>query len=257
MGERQRHFDIYDGDTRLDAVLDFPTDYKEGEKLPLCIILHGFTGNKDERHLLAVSKMMNGLGMATLRFDFFGHGLSDGEFKYHTLDIWVSNVLAVFDYAKKMGIFSEYVLCGHSQGGLTSILAGVKLQDELAYIIPMSPATILVWGAKEGILLGNRFNPENVPEECEAKEGWVLNKAYIYVAKAIDLKAQIAAFKKPVFIVTGTADKTVPYEMVQEDAKGFADCTVKLIEGDSHCFDYHLDEAVEAIREFIISRKRA
>ena len=254
MGERQKHFDIYDGDTRLDAVLDFPMNYKEGEKLPLCIIMHGFTGNKEERHLLAVSGMMNELGIATLRFDFFGHGLSDGEFKYHTLDIWVSNALAVFRYAKAMDLFSGFILCGHSQGGLTSILAGVQLQDELLGIIPMSPATIIVRGAREGNLLGNRFDPDNVPEECEAKEGWVLNKAYIKVARAIDLEGKIAAFQKPVIIVTGTADMTVPYEMVKEDAKGFADCTLELIEGDSHCFDYHLEEAVEAIRKNVGAR---
>ena len=249
MGERQKHFDIYDGDTRLDAVLDFPVNYKEGEKIPLCIIMHGFTGNREERHLLATADMMNELGIATLRFDFFGHGLSDGEFKYHTLDIWVSNALTVFAYAKGMDLFSEFILCGHSQGGLTAILAGAKLQDEIAGIIPMSPATIIVWGAREGVLLGNRFDSENVPEEYEAKEGWILNKAYIECAKKTDLEGAIAANRKPVVIVTGTADKTVDVELVKKDAKGFADCTLELIEGDSHCFDYHLDEAVEAIRK--------
>ncbi|MBR6094897.1 MAG: alpha/beta hydrolase [Lachnospiraceae bacterium] len=254
MGELQKTFDIYDGDTRLDAVLHFPTNYKEGEKIPLCIIMHGFTGNKEERHLLAVSDMMNEVCIATLRFDFFGHGLSDGEFKYHTLDIWVSNVLVVFAYAKTMNLFSKYILCGHSQGGLTAILAGAKLQDEIEGIIPMSPADVIVWGAREGVILGNRFDADHVPEEFVAKEGWILDKSYIECARNTDLESAIAANKKPVIIVTGTADATVDAELVKKDAKGFADCTLELIEGDSHCFDYHLEDAVEAIRKNITAR---
>lgn len=69
------HHVIMDDNIRLDAELTMPSSLEE--KVPLCIIIHGFTGNKEERHLLAVSDMMNEIGMATLRVDMYGHGKSD------------------------------------------------------------------------------------------------------------------------------------------------------------------------------------
>ena len=70
---------IMDDQIALDAVLSMPE--KRGTKVPLCVIIHGFTGNKDEQHLIAISDMMNELGMATLRVDMYGHGLSGGTFR--------------------------------------------------------------------------------------------------------------------------------------------------------------------------------
>ena len=71
-GDDSMSFKIHDDGITLDAVIDMPE--KTNGKVPLCIIIHGFTGNKEERHLLAVSKMMNEIGMATLRVDMYGHG---------------------------------------------------------------------------------------------------------------------------------------------------------------------------------------
>ena len=265
MGVTVKHFDIYDGATRLDAVLSMPEGTKvrpgetetgtAGSKIPLCIILHGFTGNKDERHLLAVSDMMNELGMATLRADFYGHGLSDGEFKHHTLDIWVSNALAEINYARSTNLFSKIYLCGHSQGGLTVMLAGTKFQNLIDGIIPMSPAIVILSGARKGDLLGNKFDTNNIPGGFQAKEGWILCDTYIRSALSIEIEPVIAAFKKPVFIVHGSADATCPIDEVMEAAKGYADCTFVPIEGDTHCFDNHLDEAVAAIRDYLVARQ--
>ena len=90
---------ITDDGIKLDAILEKPN--KNG-KCPLMIIIHGFTGNKDERHLLAVSKMFNEIGLATLRVDMYGHGKSEGEFSNHTLFKWMTNAMTIIDYAIKL-----------------------------------------------------------------------------------------------------------------------------------------------------------
>ena len=132
------HHVIMDDNIRLDAELTMPSSLEE--KVPLCIIIHGFTGNKEERHLLAVSDMMNEIGMATLRVDMYGHGKSDGEFKNHTLYKWLNNAMAVIDYARKLPGISRIYLCGHSQGGLTVAMVGAMKRDQISGIIPMSRA---------------------------------------------------------------------------------------------------------------------
>ena len=46
---------ILDDGIRLDFRIDRPTNAED--KVPLVIMIHGFKGNKEERHILAVSKI--------------------------------------------------------------------------------------------------------------------------------------------------------------------------------------------------------
>ena len=86
---------IIDDGIRLNAVLDMPSG--KAEKCPLVIVIHGFTGHSEERHITAAAKTMNDLGYATLRADMYGHGTSDGEFGKHTLFKWMTNAMTLID----------------------------------------------------------------------------------------------------------------------------------------------------------------
>ena len=93
---------IMDDGIRLNAKIDMPSGWQEGTKVPLVIIIHGFTGHMEERHIIAAADALNQVGCATLRVDMYGHGHSDGEFRNHTLYKWLTNALTVIDY----GVFS-------------------------------------------------------------------------------------------------------------------------------------------------------
>lgn len=239
---------IEDDGIILDAVLERPD--REGA-VPLCIIFHGFTGNKEEEHLVAVSNMMNEIGMATLRVDLYGHGKSGGEFRNHTLYKWLTNALTVIDFAGKLPDVSRLYLCGHSQGGLTTIMAGAMKQDVLSGIIPMSPALQIPRWAREGNLLGTPMDPEHLPDEVVSKDGWVLDGNYARVAQTLYPEESIRKFKKPVLIVHGSDDTTIPVEGVKNAAEEYADCTFIVIPGDDHCFRKHLDLAVKMIKKYL------
>ena len=75
---------ILDDGIRLNAQLDMPEHF-EG-KCPLVIVIHGFTGHMEERHITAVSAMFNEIGCATLRVDMYGHGHSGGRVRIQELD---------------------------------------------------------------------------------------------------------------------------------------------------------------------------
>ena len=68
--EEKRMYIMDDG-IRLNAKLDMPENH--GEKCPLVIVIHGFTGHMAERHIVAVSQTLNSIGYATLRVDMYGH----------------------------------------------------------------------------------------------------------------------------------------------------------------------------------------
>src|SRR5574344_362483 len=68
----------------LSAVIETP-DIKTGQKIPMVIICHGFCGNKNEPLHKALSDSLLSKGIASIRFDFNGHGESDGDFQEMTV----------------------------------------------------------------------------------------------------------------------------------------------------------------------------
>ena len=149
---------------QLHAKLDMP---EEKEKCPLVIVFHGLTGNMEERHITAVSNAMNEIGFATLRVELYGHGKSGGAFEQHNLMKWINNAMTVTDYAKTLDFVTDLYICGHSQGGLLTMLAAGMRADDFKAAIPMSPAIVIPDGARKGNLLGQPFDPEHIPDMVE------------------------------------------------------------------------------------------
>lgn len=232
---------------KLHAKLDKP----EGlAKCPLAIVIHGFTGHMEERHIVAVSQAMNQVGVATLRVEMYGHGQSEGKFEDHTLYKWVTGALAVVDYAKTLDFVTGLYLCGHSQGGLLTMLVGGMKRDDFKAIIPLSPAWMIPDGARQGTLLGQGFDPEHIPDMLEAGP-LRLNGNYIRVAQTIHVEDEIQRYTGPVLIVQGDADEAVPLSYAQRAAELYANARLVVVPGDTHCFDHHLEIMTEAVKDFL------
>ena len=78
---------------------------------PVVLLLHGFTGSRDELEIPAVkegiferaARMWADKGFASLRIDFRGSGESEGKFEDTTLDGQVKDALAALDYLAAHG----------------------------------------------------------------------------------------------------------------------------------------------------------
>ena len=240
---------INDDGIKLNAILDMPKE--NPAKCPLCLVFHGFTGHIEEDHIVAVAKAMNEVGVATLRVDLYGHGKSDGEFVNHNLYKWLNNILTVVDYAKSLDFVTEIYICGHSQGGLAVTLAAAMERDVVKALIPLSPAYLIPKGAREGMLLGQPFDPEHIPDKLYSWDDRWLSGNYIRVAQTINVEEAISKYKGQVLIVHGDADGTIPVEDSIEASKKFANCKLEIIKDDDHCYENHLDFVVDAIKDFI------
>ncbi len=241
---------IIDDGIRLNAKLDMPKGNMG--KCPLVIVIHGFTGHMEERHIIAVSNLFNQMGLATLRVDMYGHGNSDGKFENHTLYKWINNAIAVIDYARSLHFVTDIYLCGHSQGGLTVILAAALKHECIKGLIPLSPAIMIPEGARTGNLLGMHFDPDMIPEDIALEgKGLFLKGNYVRIAQTIDVEAAIRRYHGPVLLVHGDADEAVPVQCSIEAAKQFKDAKLSLIKDDTHCYDNHLDEVLKAIESWM------
>ena len=230
---------IQSGGIRLSCDLDFP---KPGA--PLAVLLHGITGNSQERHITGVADALRRAGFGTLRADLYGHGESNGSFSEHTIPRWVCNALDILDYAG--AVSSRVFLCGHSQGGLTAILAGEERSVQLSGMILLSPAWSIPDGARKGELLGMRFDPEQVPDRLVLpNKGVSIGREYVQTAQSIRIGE--LSFSGPVLIVHGEDDQTVPVSWSEELFRRYRNGSLALIPGDTHCYDHHLETVQAAV----------
>ena len=243
---------IMDDGIRLNLSLDMPAG--NPERCPLVIVIHGFTGHMEERHILAVSEAIRETGCATLRAEMYGHGSSGGTFKKHTLFKWLTNAMTVIDYARSLDFVTKLYLCGHSQGGLTVMLAGAMMHEYISGLIPLSPAWMIPEEAREGRLLGSEFDPVNIPPEIAP---WGLDGNYARVAQTIHVEDAIDRYPGPVLIVHGDCDESVPVEYGVRAAERYRNAELVLIPGDTHCYDFHLESVTEAVRAWLLRQTQA
>ncbi|MBQ3705165.1 MAG: alpha/beta fold hydrolase [Clostridia bacterium] len=245
---------IMDDGIRLNAQIDFPEGYREGTRIPLVIVIHGFTGHMEEAHIRAAARTMNQVGCAALRVDMYGHGHSDGEFKNHTLFKWMTNALTIIDYARSLDWVSDLYLCGHSQGGMMVMLAAAMKHEVIRGLIPMSPAWMIPEGARKGFLLGQSFDPDHIPETISGFGGMELKGNYVRVAQTVRVEEAIDRYDGPVLIIHGDEDEAVPVRYGIEASRRYRNAELVLIPGDDHCYTRHLDQVTEALRVWMTAR---
>ena len=239
---------INDDGIQLSAVLEKPESL---EKSPLVILLHGFTSSKDRPHNLLAAEAMRDAGFATLRFDLYGHGESGGEFRKHTLYKWISNTMAVIDYARALG-YTELYLSGHSQGGLVAALAAAMEADRISGLILRAPAFMIPQCARDGSLLGHSIDPVRIPDSLPVIKELTLDGNYIRVAQTIRVEDAVDRFENPVLILHGDEDDTVQLADSQRMAERYKNCSLAVLAGESHHFDCHPEQMQEIIRNWLL-----
>lgn len=249
--ENKEYFIDKDG-FKLHAKLDFPAS-AEG-KMPIVILVHGLTSWMDERHIVGFKDAINDAGCACLRVDMYGHGQSDGKFENHNVMEWVCELLYLIDYARDLDFVTDVFLAGHSQGALATIITAAYKREQLKGILPLSPATVIKYMCEAGQFFDKKFDFDSLPDRFDFWERHVTSN-YARVARALPVDESIALYNGPVLIVHGTEDELVPLEFAVRAANAYKNATLKTIDGDRHCFDYHLDQAKAAVTEFLLANK--
>ncbi len=98
---------------------------------PLVMLCHGLMMNCGQNPIMGVAKIFNEAGYDTLRFDFRGSGKSSGLITEMTPLTEVNDLLSVISYVRAMG--RRIILCGHSLGGLVSLITASRLADSTAH----------------------------------------------------------------------------------------------------------------------------
>lgn len=200
----------------------------DGDPAPVVLMLHGFTGSRDELQTEAVpegvfarsAKALADAGMASLRIDFRGSGDSTADLSFAdtTFEGQVSDALAALEYLETLDqVHSDDIyLIGWSQGGLvgTAVAGRSDALDAVAlWAAPADPestfGTLLDAATMEKALAGD-------PDEAvKVTLSWTeieLKRGFFEGIQTFDPVKEISAYSGPLLVVQGSADTTVTPE---------------------------------------------
>lgn len=226
---------------KLFTILNRPNN--TDKKTPLVIICHGFSGNCRTPFMTNLSESIVSQGMATLRFDFNGHGRSDGEFKDMTVLNEIEDLKNVIAWAEKQPWVKDISLVGHSQGGVVVSMVSGELGDRTVKAeVLLAAAAVLRDDALRGNTMGAIYNPWDfkgdyieLPHSPEAG-ALLLGKNYVETAIHLPIYETAANYNGPTLIVQGTHDQIVPYTYAERYHEKIKGSELKLIPDENHVF---------------------
>ncbi|WP_372623086.1 alpha/beta hydrolase [Falsiroseomonas sp.] len=103
---------------------------------PGVVFLPGFRSDMQGSKALALRDHCAARGRAFLRFDYSGHGESEGRFEDGTIGQWAADAIAVFDALTE----GPQVLVGSSMGGWIALLLARARPERIAALVGIAPA---------------------------------------------------------------------------------------------------------------------
>jgi pimeloyl-ACP methyl ester carboxylesterase len=182
-------------------------------KQPSVVWLGGFKSDMRGNKADAIDAWAEAQSRAFLRFDYYGHGESSGDFRNGTIGRWRDDALAVIDEVTD----GPLVLAASSMGAWIALLAGRARPDRIRAMLLLAPAAdfteALMWA---------RMTPD-IRRQILKEGEWLRPSAYddgpypITRGLIEDGRAHLVlhapiALACPVHIVHGMKDPDVPWE---------------------------------------------
>ncbi len=196
---------------KLAGMLHIPESAKNSQKSPAVILCHGFSGDKTGKYRLRVriARELCKNGFVVLRFDFSGHGDSEGEMDDVSITPELDDLECAINFLKSQpeADIEKIGIVGHSFGGEIVILEAAK-NNELKAVVLLAP----VVDPKLNKLMDDRFE-ENLA--LARKQGYAervshkIKKQYYEEMKKFKPLAEAKKISAPLLVLHGTADDKV------------------------------------------------
>ena len=246
-----------DGDHgRLKAIIQKP-ELQPGEKCPMVVFCHGFSGRKEGPLFELVADTLQAHGIASIRFDFNGHGESEGEFVDMTVPNEIEDAKKIVEYVRYLSYVSDLAIVGHSQGGVVASMLAGQLSEELGKpafkaVALMAPAAVLRDDAIRGNTMGKQYDPFNPGEYVELWGGLKLGADYIRTAFSLPIYETAAKYQGSALIIHGNADRVVPYTYGERFHQIWPNSELVIQEYYDHGFTQNMYRTTDIVSEYLI-----
>lgn len=188
-----------------------------GSNAPTLVWLCGYRSDMGGTKVVELDALAGRLGLATLRFDYSGHGLSDGHYTDGTISLWLEEALAVLDAAHPQRV----ILIGSSMGGWIALRLAQEIRkrgtgpalDGMVLIAPAPDFTSALIEPNLTDLERTSLAERGFFEEPSdyGPEPTVFTRALIEDGRAHTVLTGIIDVGCPVHILQGMRDADVPY----------------------------------------------
>jgi pimeloyl-ACP methyl ester carboxylesterase len=204
---------------------------------PAVLFCGGFTSDMTGTKALALEAWCRDQGRAYVRFDYAGHGRSDGRFEDGTIGAWAADATAIVDRV----VTEPLIVVGSSMGGWIMLLVALARPERVQALVGIAAAPDFT-----ADLLLPRATAEQ--RTALARDGfWLQDSAYgeepyPVTAKLLDdgrrhllLRAPIA-IGCPVHLLHGQRDPDVPWQTALRLAERLQseEVTVELVKAGDH-----------------------
>lgn len=202
---------------QLYGILHIP-DVLEDKKLPAVIICHGFNQHSQHDLVWNLSNFLFSSGFVVLRFDFHGHGNSEGTFEHHTFSQQIDDLQSAVEFLAKIkeidcnriGVFGQGI------GGNVAISTVARDEKIKSEKIGSTIKALVLQGTRANMeehVMTNLADHEIVELEKKGlfdKGHFRIRRGYWKDAKKHDAVEQIKKVKVPVLFVWGMDDFQTP-----------------------------------------------
>ncbi len=179
---------------------------------PTIVWLGGFRSDMTGTKAEALAAWAASTNRRFLRFDYSGHGASQGRFEDGDISTWLADALAVID---KLAT-GPLVLVGSSMGGWIAALAALRREGRINGVVFIAPAPdfteVLLWNEltgpeRETLLRDGRL----VEHSAYSDEPTIITLKLIEDGRRHLILGGEIAIHAPVRILQGMADPDIPW----------------------------------------------
>lgn len=184
-------------------------------KGPAVVFLGGFRSDMTGTKAQALDSWARQRGQAFLRFDYFAHGASDGDFARGTIGRWRQDALAAIGM---LPAEMDLILVGSSMGGWVMLSIVEQLRPRLAGLVGIAIAPDfteeLIWAGlsaaerREIETAGRLMRPSRYSDEPD-----LLTFALVEEGRNHLVLRRSLAVDCPVHLIHGCADAEVPWQL--------------------------------------------
>ncbi|OWY01554.1 alpha/beta hydrolase [Thioclava sp. IC9] len=207
-------------------------------KGPGVVFLGGFKSDMEGTKALALEDWAKREGRAFLRFDYSGHGVSDGAFEDGAIGDWFEDARDVI-MAKTEG---PQILVGSSMGGWISLLMAREHPEKVAGLVTIAAAPDFTedgyWASFDKETRHKLESEGSIAVPSDYGEPYVITRRLINEGRERLVLRSPLALPFPTRFLQGTADEAVSTETairLLEHAEG-ADMRLTLVKGADHRF---------------------
>jgi pimeloyl-ACP methyl ester carboxylesterase len=184
---------------------------------PTVVWLGGFRSDMAGTKAQVLAEWAVRTGRAFIRFDYFGHGESTGDFIQGSISRWREDTLAVIDELTE----GPLVLVGSSMGGWLSLLAAVVRPQRVQAMVLIAPAPDFTEALMKPVLPLAAFKDMEetgvwmAPSDYDP-QGYPITRLLIEDGARWSVLPGPLGFHGPVRILQGGRDESVPWIHAQQ-----------------------------------------